>query len=168
MLICEAVPALKPIYERRALILDDNDANRLLLKFAMQMSNVEFVEAANGAAALTHWCPGSFSFAFLDIELPDINGLEVARRIRASDPDACIIMCSTNDDPHTISAAVEADCDLFLVKPFELDTLLTLVKEMDRSGLREAPRVLIVDNLGRRRWQARPLKPAAPTYAAPQ
>lgn len=170
MMTQEATPCadpIKPVTARRALILDDNEGNRLLLRFAMQLSGVELAEAATGNAALEQWSPGLFSFAFLDIELPDINGLEVARRIRASDPDVCIVMCSTNDDPYTISTAVAADCDLFLVKPFQLDSLLNLVKNMDRTVLRQAPRVLVVDNMARQRWHTRTMPQVPPQTPQP-
>lgn len=145
-----------PVYERRALILDDNDGNRMILKFAMQMGKLEFAEAADATSALKMLTPGAFSFAFLDIELPDINGLEIARRLRSQDDGIVIIMCSTNDDPATISTAVRSGCDMFLIKPFQLDKLLSLVKDMDRAALRLRPNVLIVDNNDRQRWEPRP------------
>lgn len=64
-------------------------------------------------------------------------------------------MCSANDDPLTLAEAVAADCDLFFVKPFQLDTLLNTVKVLDRAALRANPRILIVDNTQRPRWEAR-------------
>ncbi len=156
---------IAPIYERRALVLDDNDGNRTLINFVMQLCNMDHMEAMTGREALALWQPGMCSFAFLDIELPDISGLEVARQIRAVDEGIAIIMCSTNDDPHTITAAIEAGCDIFLVKPFELDTLMNLVKVMNRPSLRAVPRVLIIDNMARHRWEARPA--ARPTHLSP-
>ena len=147
---------IAPVYERRALVLDDNDGNRTLINFVMQLCNMEHAEAGTGQEALMLWKPGIFSFAFLDIELPDISGLDVARQIRANDEGIAIIMCSTNDDPHTIATAIEAGCDVFLVKPFELDTLMSLVKVMNRPSLRAIPRVLIIDNTAHHRWEERP------------
>jgi DNA-binding response OmpR family regulator len=143
-------------YQHSALVLDDNDGNRALLNFVMKLSNLEITEASTAQAALAVWKPETFSFAFLDIELPDINGLEVARRIRASDNGVAIVMCSTNDDPVTINSAVEAGCDVFLVKPFQLDTLMNLVKVMNRGSLRATTKVLIIDNTARHRWELRP------------
>jgi DNA-binding response OmpR family regulator len=128
----------------------------VLLKFVLQMNHLEIAEAITAKAAFDVWQPHTFSYAFLDIELPDINGLEVARQIRASDPGVAIIMCSTNDDPVTISRAVEAGCDIFLVKPFQLDTLMNLVKVMNRASLRATTKVLIIDNTARHRWELRP------------
>jgi DNA-binding response OmpR family regulator len=141
--------------EYDVLILDDNDGNRMLLKFAMSLSNLSYVEVENGSMYRTAWAANKFTFAFLDIELPDMNGIEIAAEIRLQDPNVAIIMCSTNDDPNTVSKAVKAGADLFLVKPFQLDALLTLVKVMTPENLRTASQVLVVDNTGRVRWEPR-------------
>ncbi|MEP7288929.1 MAG: response regulator [Chloroflexota bacterium] len=149
-------PLTVPPYERRALILDDNEGNRSLLKIAVQMGKLDVVETSSGIEACNLWQPFKFAFAFLDIELPDISGLEVARQIREADQGIAIVMCSANDDPETINSAVQVGCDLFLIKPFLLDTLTNLVKLMDRAALRALPRVLIVDNTSRHRWEEKP------------
>ncbi len=146
------------VYKNRALILDDNDANRMLLKVAMQMAGIDNAEAGDGKSALNMWNPGAFAFAFLDIELPDINGIEVARRIREQDNGIGIIMCSTNDNPETVSNAVAAGCDMFFVKPFRLDVLISFLKVINRTTLRSNTRVLIVDNTGLPRWEARAVR----------
>ncbi len=148
-------PAETPRYEHRALLLDDDDANRMLLSVAFDMANLPFTEAQTGEQALQLYQTGRFAFAFLDIDLPDISGIEVARRIRAQDQGIALIMCSANDDPLTLSEAVAVDCDLFFIKPFQLDTLLNTVKVLDRAALRANPRILIVDNTQRPRWEAR-------------
>jgi CheY-like chemotaxis protein len=142
-------------YEHRALLLDDDDANRMLLSVAFDMVQLPFVEAQNGEQALRLYAENRFAFAFLDIDLPDISGIEVARRIRAQDQGIALIMCSANDDPLTLAEAVAVDCDLFFVKPFQLDTLLNTVKMLDRAALRANPRILIVDNTQRPRWENR-------------
>lgn len=78
-------PAETQPYERRALLLDDDDANRMLLSVAFDMVQLPFTEAQTGEQALQLYRAGRFAFAFLDIDLPDISGIEVARRIRAQD-----------------------------------------------------------------------------------
>jgi DNA-binding response OmpR family regulator len=142
-------------YEHRALLLDDDDANRMLLSIAFDMAQLPFCEAHNGEQALRLCAANRFAFAFLDIDLPDISGLEVAQRIRAQDQGIALIMCSANDDPLTVAQAVAVDCDLFFVKPFQLDVLLNTIKRLDRAALRANPRILIVDNTQRPRWEDR-------------
>ncbi|GAB4552736.1 MAG: hypothetical protein OHK0023_21130 [Anaerolineae bacterium] len=142
-------------YDHRALLLDDDDANRMLLSVALQMGALPFSEARSGKEALDLWSPGKFAFAFLDIDLPDIKGIEVGRHIREKDKGIAIIMCSANDDPTTMAQALEIDCDMFFIKPFELHTLLNTIRTIDRAALRANPRILIVDNTQRPRWENR-------------
>jgi len=143
------------ISNHRALVLDDNDANRMLLKVALQMGGIENTEAASGNSALATWSPGAFELAFLDIELPDISGIEVARHMRQQDNNVALIMCSTNDDPETVAKAVAVGCDMFFVKPFRLDVLMGLLKSMNRNSIRANPHVLVIDNTGLPRWENR-------------
>jgi DNA-binding response OmpR family regulator len=144
-------------YQPRMLILDDNEHNRTLMKFAMKMANVEFDDATTGQEALDLWRQqsGRYSFALLDIMLPDISGLEVARRIRQFDPGIALIMCSTNDDPAMIEDASRLDADMFIVKPFQFDTLVNVARLLNRAALRANPQMMVIDNLGRARWELR-------------
>jgi CheY-like chemotaxis protein len=140
---------------RRALLMDDDDANRMLLSAAMQLGGLDFDEAPGGTAALAIWQPGAYVYCFLDIEMPDMSGLEVARRMRAQDAEVVLIMCSANDDPDVLAEALAADCDIFFVKPFQIDALLSVVRVTDPRRLRHSPRVLVVDNAQRPRWEPR-------------
>jgi CheY-like chemotaxis protein len=147
--------ALSPTAVRRALILDDNDGNRMLLKFAMSLGKITIEEAVTGEDALRIWKPHDFGFIFVDIELPGMNGLEVVRQIRARDKLAAVIMCSSNDEPDKLERAIRAGCDMFLVKPFQFDTLLTLAKVMTPDSIRAMPNVLVIDNRTHTRWEKR-------------
>src|SRR5258708_34139116 len=140
---------------RRSLLLDSDTSNRMLVEFALAMGRVDYVETSTGEDALVAWKPGEFDFAFLNAELPDMSGLDVARYIRKRDEKIAIIISSVNDDPEATRAAVVAGCDLYLVKPFQLDTLLTLAKILDAENLRAGPKVLIIDDQLRPRWEAR-------------
>ncbi|MBX3084986.1 MAG: response regulator [Anaerolineae bacterium] len=144
-------------YENRMLILDDNDHNRTLIKFAMQMAALRFDDAATGAEALRLFQQnkGCYSFAILDIMLPDMSGLEVARAIRQVDAGIALIMCSTNDESYSIEQAVRYDCDLYIVKPFQFDKLVSIARLMNRINLRTASQMMIIDNMGRTRWELR-------------
>src|SRR5437762_14386272 len=114
--------------ERRAILLDNNQNNRMLLEFALAMGRIEYYEASTGGQALELWAQNTYAFVFLDMELPDINGLSLTRRIRRQDAEVAIIISSVNDEPEAVSAAVAAGCDLYLIKPFQLDMLMTLAK----------------------------------------
>src|SRR5258706_8403070 len=112
--------------ERRAILLDGNPNNRMLLEYALAMGRIEYYEASTGTQAMELWEQNTYAFAFLDMELPDMNGLELTRFFRQRDPEIAIVIASVNDEPEFVSAAVEAGCDLYLIKPFQLDMLMTL------------------------------------------
>jgi CheY-like chemotaxis protein len=144
-------------YNPRTLILDDNEGNRTLIRLALQMATIPSDEVSTGEEALRLWAaqPGNYAFAVLDIELPDISGLAVARRIRQQDQGIVIIICSANDDPALIEEAVYLDCDIFIVKPFQFNTLASMAKLLDRATLRIASQMMIIDNTGQMRWEIR-------------
>jgi CheY-like chemotaxis protein len=141
--------------ERRAILLDSNANNRMLLEFALAMGRIEYYEASTGQQVVELWGQNTYAFAFLDMELPDMNGLELTRFIRSRDPDIAIIIASVNDEPESVAAAVEAGCDLYLIKPFQLDMVMTLAKIINAENLRAAPNVLVIDDQSRPRWEPR-------------
>ncbi|HLY29082.1 MAG TPA: response regulator [Aggregatilineales bacterium] len=144
-----------PLRERRALILDQEESNRMLLEYAMAMGRIDFDEADNARSLLELWKPGDYLFAFLNTEIRDMDGLSLVSRMRREDPNIAIVICSANDDPLYISAAVGAGCDMYLIKPYSLDMLMTLMKILDADNLRSASSVLIIDDQQRPRWEMR-------------
>ena len=142
--------------ERCALIMDQEESNRMLLEYAMAMGRIDFDEADNAKSLLALWKPGKYLFAFLNTEVRDIDGLGLVSRMRREDSEIAIVICSANDDPLYITAAVGAGCDMYLIKPYSLDMLMTLMKIIDAENLRAAPNVLIIDDQMHPRWEMRP------------
>jgi CheY-like chemotaxis protein len=77
----ESHPVLVP---RRVLIVEDNDDTRLMLHEALAVSGHEVQEARDGASGLALAAQSTPDIALIDIGLPDLDGYEVARRLRAS------------------------------------------------------------------------------------
>jgi two-component system, OmpR family, response regulator MprA len=74
----------------------------------------------------------------LDIGLPDISGLEVARRIRASGSDVAILMLTARDTVGDRVSGLDAGADDYLAKPFDLEELLARIRALiRRSGMAE-------------------------------
>jgi DNA-binding response OmpR family regulator len=99
----------------------------------------------------------------LDLGLPDIDGLEVCRRLRAARPDLAILILTARDQELDIVSGLDAGADDYLVKPFRLSELLARVRAHLRRTLAvapdEAPEALragelIVDRAARRAWRA--------------
>jgi DNA-binding response OmpR family regulator len=87
-----------------------------------------------GSAAVHEAAP-PVALVILDLGLPDIDGLEVCRRLRAARPDIAILILTARDQELDIVAGLDAGADDYLVKPFRLSELLARI----RSHLRRGP-----------------------------
>lgn len=136
------------ITTRRVLVLDDDEANRILLEVALKTQGFLCEGARTGAEALEKARQTRFDIALIDVNLPDMNGLEVACRLRDADPSIVIISATIDDDDATIRRAKATGCDVFMVKPFDLDVLLHFLTTLDPIQVRRSERLQIVDNTG--------------------
>lgn len=142
-------------YTDTVLIVDDHDNNRFYLNFLMTKYNLKSAEAENGTKALELWGSGTFSYIFLDLEMPDMNGLQVATQIRKSDSGVAIIMCSANDESPSIAEAARCDCDMYIVKPLMINVLMELIPTMNREELRNTEKMPVIYNTGGKRLEPR-------------
>ena len=74
--------------------------------------------------------PQRYQVAVLDYHLPDLNGLEVARRLRQFQPDCRIVMISSELPGLLEAAGQEAVVDRFLAKPFSKDAILEVIAQL--------------------------------------
>jgi len=121
------------------LLLDDNKHNLDLLESLI--SNALFSKSLvkTGAAAIRVATRIKFALAILDINLPDMNGFEVAKEIRKLQPDCEIIFCSAFSDRETRERSFEAGGLDYIEKPFE--TVIThrrIQNQIDKIILRES------------------------------
>jgi DNA-binding response OmpR family regulator len=70
----------------------------------------------------------------LDLGLPDVDGIDVCRRLRADHPDLAILILTARDEQLDIVAGLDAGADDYLVKPFRLPELLARVRAHLRRG----------------------------------
>lgn len=103
----------------RVLIVDDSVSTRMIARATIERLGLEVVEAATGAAALEHFARGDISLILLDVGLPDLDGFEVAERMRASEKGTKtpIIMLTGRDDVESIQRAFEVGATDFASKP---------------------------------------------------
>ena len=109
----------------RALIIDDSRYVRGYLRGLLQERGIECVEAGDGQQALDLIHGGStFNLAFVDWNMPVINGLEVLKRLRAEGyADLKTIMVTTEGEKQHILRALAAGADEYLMKPFDREAL---------------------------------------------
>jgi DNA-binding response OmpR family regulator len=98
----------------------------------------------------------------LDLGLPDIDGIDVCRRLRAARPDLAILVVTARDQELDVVAGLDAGADDYLVKPFRLSELLARVRaHMRRTAAAEPEEPdeplragdVVVDRAARRAWR---------------
>ncbi|MFC5136752.1 response regulator transcription factor [Actinomycetospora rhizophila] len=111
----------------------------------------------NGAEALAAAQAGAFDLVLLDLGLPDLDGVEVCRRLRAQQPSCVLVMLTARTAEMEVVVGLEAGADDYLTKPFRLHELLARIRAHLRragQGTGKTPEVslgdLRVDLVGRR------------------
>ena len=105
------------------LIVEDNTAARELLAEALRGLGHTVTTAADGPAALAACARTRFDAVVLDINLPGVDGIEIARRLRALPDCPRLVGCSAEAFDHVRNAALAAGMDAFLSKPVSLAEL---------------------------------------------
>lgn len=114
--------------EARALVVDDDNLISWALHKALSSLRLEVVVAGTGAEALACARAAAYEFVFLDIHLPDANGLDLLREIKLLAPGAKIVMLSCAGTAGNRRRAYESGAWQFIAKPFELAEVVSLVR----------------------------------------
>jgi DNA-binding NarL/FixJ family response regulator len=125
----------EPANSVKILIIDDHpivlSGCRALLAEAEDMV---MVEARSAAAAQELYASQRPDVAVVDINLPDISGFELARRLLIHDPEARILMFSMNDDPMFAAQAIECGAKGYVSKSDDPSTFIEAIREIARGG----------------------------------
>ena len=115
----------------RVLIVDDAAFMRMMIKDILEKNGYEIAgEAANGAIAVEMYNKEKPDVVTMDITMPDMDGIEAVKNIRANDPNAKIIMCTAMGQQSVLMDAIKAGAKDFIVKPFQPDRVLEAVKKV--------------------------------------
>lgn len=118
----------------KTLIAEDDAITRLVISSALAKLGHDVREASNGREAWEAWRGGEFAFIISDWEMPDLNGLEFCRRIRA-EPRAqypYLVLLTSRAGKTNYLDAMNAGADDFITKPFEKDAFLARVRVAER------------------------------------
>ncbi len=109
------------------LIVDDEPAIRRFLRTSLGAQDFAIVEADTGAAALAAVARDKPDLLILDLGLPDMDGIEVVRRVRAN-ADLPILILSVRDDERGKVEALDLGADDYITKPFGMEELIARVR----------------------------------------
>jgi eukaryotic-like serine/threonine-protein kinase len=125
------------------MIVEDQEMVRLGLQIALnQMENFEVVGvAADGASAIAKALELVPDVILLDIGLPDLNGIEVAKRIKAADPKIHLIMFTSHTDDESVFAALAAGADGYCNKDASSKELSTAITTVCQGAIWLAPAI---------------------------
>jgi len=119
----------------RVLIVDDHPMVRAGLRSMLSGDEVEVVgEAGSGAEAVERAVALDPELVLLDLELPDLDGVETLTRLRARAPRAAVLMVSMHDDPSMVRRAVEAGAAGYVLKGIGRRALLAAVRAVRNGG----------------------------------
>ncbi len=112
----------------RILIVDDDENIRNTMKAILEDEGYSVDTAFTGAEAIQKTQKTAYNIALLDIRLPDMEGVELLKLIKDSVPRTRKIMVTGYPSMQNAIDALNKNADAYLVKPVEIDSLLTTVK----------------------------------------
>ena len=115
---------------KTVLICDDAAFMRMMLKKILVEGGYEVIgEAVNGADALEKYKALQPDLVTMDITMPEKDGIQALKEIKAKDPSANVIMCSAMGQQAMVIESIQAGAKDFIVKPFAADRVLEAVRK---------------------------------------
>jgi len=121
----------------RILVIDDDSRLAAMVSEYLAAAGYRVATAASGAAGLERLAKEPYDALVLDLSLPDMDGLEVCRRLREGS-DVAVLMLTARGDATDRIVGLELGADDYLPKPFEPRELLARLKAILRRGKRAA------------------------------
>ena len=113
-------------------LVEDEQKVAAFISKGLEEQGYKIQVAKDGAAAKSLLQPGGYDLLILDVMLPDINGIELCRQIRAIDPKTPILMLTALDQVQNKVSGLKAGADDYLVKPFHFSELLARIEALLR------------------------------------
>lgn len=125
--------------QQRILVVDDEPAVREALRRSLAFEGYGTQTAVDGLDALDKAASYAPDLIILDIQMPRMDGLTAARRLRAAGSTTPVLMLTARDTVGDRVTGLDAGADDYLVKPFELDELFARVRALLRRSSYAAP-----------------------------
>lgn len=145
---------------RRLLVVEDEDPIRELVSTALRFRGFDVTPVDSGREALASARNNPFDLLLLDVNLPDLDGFEVCRKLRADGNQVPVVFLTARDDPSDLRVGFTGGGDDYITKPFSLEELVLRIEAvLRRSGGNEETRSrlvvgdLVLDNDSYRVWR---------------
>ena len=113
------------------LICDDAAFMRMMIKDILTKNGYNVAgEAENGAKAVEKYAELKPDLVLMDITMPEMDGIEALKKIKASDPSASVIMCSAMGQQAMVIESIQSGAKDFIVKPFQADRVIEAVQKV--------------------------------------
>lgn len=119
--------------QRKAIVVveDDPDVLRVLQRLlSMLYRDYQVISASNGAEALAYVADHEVPLVITDYTMPEMSGLDLAAAVKAQTPATKVVLITAYATPEVERTARQAGIDYFLPKPFSLDQVEAIVREM--------------------------------------
>jgi DNA-binding response OmpR family regulator len=123
----------------RILVVEDDATIGGLLQTSLRSHGYEVLWHRTGRGALQAAQSEEFDLVLLDLGLPDLDGVEVCRQLRAREPNAVIVMLTARDEEMDVVVGLEAGADDYLTKPVRLAELRARLRAHLRRGVPSGP-----------------------------
>ncbi|MBP7764555.1 MAG: response regulator [Deltaproteobacteria bacterium] len=114
---------------KKILVVEDNEQNRYLMEYMLKVNGYAVMMASSGEQAIVLAKSEKPDLILMDIQLPDLDGLEVTRRIRAAEADKRIPIVAVTSFAMTgdREKALAAGCDGYIEKPIDPENFLSSI-----------------------------------------
>src|SRR6476661_1633244 len=118
----------------RLLVVEDDETIGSVLESSLRAHGHQVGWQRTGRDALRADAGTDFDLVLLDLGLPDLDGVEVCRQLRASNPTAVLVILTARTDEMDVVVGLEAGADDYLTKPVRLAELLARIRAHLRRG----------------------------------
>ena len=113
----------------KILIVDDAGFVRIRLKNVLKPLGHDIIEASTGAEGIEKFKQESPQLVFLDVNMPEMDGITALKEIVGINKEAKVIMLTNDSQQKTIMDALQSGAKNFLAKPFDEEKLIGMVKK---------------------------------------
>jgi two-component system chemotaxis response regulator CheY len=114
------------------LVADDAALARDTLKYILLNMDInKTYDASNGRDAIDLFRKHKPGITFLDISMPEINGMECLKHIKSTDPESFIVLVSGHSDAQTVKNAIKNGANGYVVKPYSAEKIKAMIEKYE-------------------------------------